>query len=120
MRWIHYYPHRWSYATLAQTCLVIRSWVFPEGQIDHINGVRDDNRLSNLRAVSKTENMWNQRKAHPANKLGVMGVRREYNMFQARISINGKTIWLGSFNTAELAHEAYLKAKRELHTTCTI
>jgi len=35
--------------------------------------------------------------------------------YQAQIKINGNHINLGRFNTAELAHEAYLKKKREIH-----
>lgn len=94
----------------------------PKHEVDHINGVKDDNRISNLRDVTKTENVQNQRKAQSHNKLGVLGVHidKESSRFIAKISINGKQKNLGRYDTKEEAHDVYLKAKRENHLTCTI
>lgn len=94
--------------------------VWPSDQIDHINGDRADNRICNLREASNAENMQNQRRSHSNNKLGVLGVHKRHNGFRARITVNKKIIQLGFYKTKELAHEAYLKAKRELHTACMI
>lgn len=94
--------------------------VWPTGDIDHINGIKSDNRIQNLRDVSKTLNQHNQRKAHSQNSTGVLGVRPRGNRFSARIVINRKDKHLGCFDTAEAAHEAYLAAKRQMHEGCTI
>jgi hypothetical protein len=99
---------------------------WPQGDIDHINGDRSDNRIANLREVSRSVNLQNQRKANQRNKSGFLGValmsarklsRRPY---VATIKANGKLLHLGRFATAEEAHSAYLSKKRELHEGCTI
>lgn len=98
---------------------------WPANDIDHINGVRNDNRIANLRCVSNQLNCQNQRNGTRPNKTGLMGVHfspraKEAKRYRAKIWSNGKQIHLGCFETAELAHEAYLKAKRFLHPGCTI
>lgn len=96
--------------------------VMPKNQIDHINGVRSDNRICNLRESTNAENQQNQRKPKSNNQSGFLGVlmcKRDGN-FKARIGINGEYKWLGIFNTAIEAHEAYLEEKRKLHGFCTI
>lgn len=97
--------------------------VWPTGDVDHINGVRHDNRLSNLRDVSRKVNLENQTKATGRNNsTGLLGAYfdRRRGVFYARVSQFNKSINLGSFATAQEAHEAYLKAKRILHVGCTI
>ena len=71
---------------------------FPPEQIDHINGIRDDNRIKNLRAVSHQENGRNQSKPKD-NKSGVVGVswRKKDQKWQAQIYVNGKIKHLGHF-----------------------
>lgn len=96
---------------------------WPKGEIDHIDGKRANNAFSNLRDVSKNANIQNQKKPQSRNKSsGYLGVFKNYNSnkFMARITVNNRKIYLGSFSEAEDAHEAYLKAKRELHEGCTI
>ena len=95
----------------------------PVKLIDHINGIRDDNRIINLREVSHSENSQNQKKATSKNKsTGLMGAyyHIKHKYYSSQINVNGKSINLGVFDTAELAHEAYLEAKRKYHSTCTI
>lgn len=94
--------------------------IWPEGQIDHINGDRADNRLCNLRAVSNAENAQNKRRARSDNDSGLLGVRQLGSRWQARIMKAGKAIHLGAYETKEAAHAAYLAAKRQLHEACTI
>lgn len=71
---------------------------WPEEQIDHINGVRDDNRIENLRAVTHQENSKNQ-KVSSVNTSGHMGVswHKEDQRWIARIGVNKKRIHLGCF-----------------------
>lgn len=87
----------------------------PSGPIDHVNGDTTDNRLSNLRVVTHSENMQNKKKAHKNNKSGFIGVGFYQGLYRARINVDGKQIYLGSFKTAEEASIAYLKKKLELH-----
>ncbi len=93
---------------------------FPNKHLDHINGVRHDNRISNLREVSMSGNSRNQRKAHSHNTTGFLGVSRMRNKFSAVICVNGVQKYLGVFATPNEAHLVYLQHKRELHETCTI
>lgn len=93
---------------------------WPSGDIDHINGLTYDNRIVNLRDVTRSVNTENQRKARSDSKLGIQGVRFKGKSFQARIYVNGNSIHLGSFTTEDEAYMAYLHAKREFHLGCTI
>lgn len=103
----HYSAHQlaWLYVT--------GQWA--GGEIDHINGVKDDNRWVNLRKADRQTNQANS-KIRVSNKTGFKGAgsplagRRK---FPARITVNYKTLWLGSFDTAQEAHDAYLAAARE-------
>lgn len=104
------------------------AWLYVTGEwpvrvIDHINGVRDDNRIANLRDVSQQTNAENLRLAQARTASGFLGVhiqRRNTIRYLAQIVTNGKLSHIGSFATPAEAHSAYLKAKRELHEGCTI
>lgn len=89
---------------------------WPAEQIDHINGVRHDNRLKNLRECTNAENHQNLR-VYCNNTSGTPGVHRHKptRKFQAYIRSCGRKKHLGYFDTPEEAHAAYLKAKAELH-----
>ena len=91
--------------------------VWPQDQIDHINGDKRDNRIANLRDVSRSVNMQNQVRAQKDNKSGLRGVSWNKNKkrWEAGISVNGRNEYLGSFDTTEAAHAAYLVAKLRLH-----
>jgi hypothetical protein len=96
--------------------------VMPHEMIDHINAVKTDNRLKNLRLATNSQNQQNQRNPQINNTSGYLGVsfHKSNNCFVAHIKIDGKSKHLGCFNTAELAYEAYLLAKRQAHGFCTI
>jgi hypothetical protein len=122
---------RHGYRIISVRGLVIRAhrlaWIFtygviPKGDIDHINGVITDNRISNLRDVSKSVNLQNQRKAHSNNKSGFLGVswRPISKKWIAQISLNRKVTIVGYFDDPKEAHEAYLAKKREIHEGCVI
>jgi hypothetical protein len=93
---------------------------WPVGFIDHINGVRHDNRISNLRDVTRSENMQNQRKPRRKNPyIGASWCKRR-KLWIAQINVNGGNKFLGYYEKAEEAHAAYVAAKRIHHTGCAI
>ncbi len=96
---------------------------WPPHDIDHIDGVRSNNRLSNLRPATRGENMQNERRARASNKsCGLLGVSwsKAANRWSAGIKVGGKKKHLGLFDCPNQAHEAYIEAKRELHPCSTI
>jgi HNH endonuclease len=95
---------------------------WPKQQLDHINGDKTDNRLENLRDVSCSVNAQNKRTVSIKNTSGLLGVSwmKAANKYRAQLQVSGKPLYLGLFESKEAAHDAYLKAKRELHEGCTI
>lgn len=87
----------------------------PQGQVDHINGDRSDNRWCNLRDVPKLLNALNQKK-HSTNTSGVTGVRfsTHINKWMAYIGHQNKMHHLGVFDTLEEACEARWDAEEKL------
>lgn len=90
------------------------AWLFtyghwPEGELDHINGNRSDNRIANLRLCTVAQNRINS-KANANNRSGLKGAH--WNRFRgtwiARCGVNGRSVYIGAFDTAEAAHQAYL------------
>ena len=98
---------------------------WPKGDIDHINGVSDDNRITNLRDVPHRTNCENVRRAKSHNKSGLLGVayypeRTSPKKYRARVVRHGEAHTLGYYETAEEAHAAYVQAKRTLHEGNTL
>ena len=85
-------------------------------QIDHINGIRSDNRLANLRLATHTQNRRNTRKPKN-NTSGYKGAYwlKDSQRWQARHEVNGKSIFLGYYKTAFEAHLAYRSAIAQTH-----
>lgn len=104
------------------------AWIYvygdiPDGfEIDHKEGKEAGNGIENLRCVIHAVNGQNRRSCQENNKSGFLGVgwHKAAEKWYARIKLNGKSKFLGSFDLPELAYEAYLAAKRELHQGCTI
>lgn len=104
------------------------AWLYVHGDmpsmdIDHIDGDRANNAIANLRHVSRSTNLQNQRKERKGkkskSKLGTSFVSTT-GRWHARIRIDEKQISLGCFASMEEAHQKYLSAKRTFHQGCTI
>ena len=89
--------------------LVNNRW--PNHEIDHWDHNPSNNRISNLRDATPTENQHNRKSPR--------GYSRKRNKWSARILLAGKTIHLGDFNTEDEAHQAYLRAKAIYHPSST-
>ena len=104
-----HYAHRlaWLY--------VYGRW--PEDQIDHINGIRSDNRIANLREATRAENQQN-RAIQRNSTSGAIGVNwhKRNKKWRAEIKKHGKRTHVGYFDSIEDAVAARIKAKAEIHT----
>ena len=76
--------------------------------IDHINGIKDDNRIENLRNVSRQENTFNR-------KVKGYSWDKSHNKWTSQITINGKSKHLGYFENEQEASQAYQDEKKILH-----
>lgn len=85
---------------------------WPTEQIDHINGVKHDNKISNLRVVSSQENNRNVKRRED-NTSGVCGVYRKESgrRWVAQIVVEGKQKYLGCFDTLEEATKVRKEAE---------
>ena len=86
---------------------------WPEAELDHRDGIHHNNGIDNLREATRLEQMQNM--ALRSDRMGTAFDPRS-GRYQALIGILGKKVHLGMFATKEEAHEAYLKAKAELHS----
>jgi hypothetical protein len=93
---------------------VLHSGEWPDGQIDHINGTRTDNRIKNLRVVSNEENSRNSAMS-ARNTSGVVGVSwsKKRGMWRSEVVVNKATIILGYFNAIEDAAAIRADASRK-------
>lgn len=102
----HYGVHRLAWA-----------WYYgewPNGLIDHINGDPADNRIANLRLASQAENMRNRR-AQKRRSHVLKGITPAWGgKWRAGLRIDGKYTFLGTFETAEAAHAAYVAKAKEV------
>lgn len=89
--------------------------IWPTYEIDHINRVKDDNRIANLRDSTGGENSQNVVSPRSDNTSGYRGVTVSGNRWRAQIAVGGKNIHLGQFDTPEEAARAYQVAKERLH-----
>lgn len=93
---VNYKAHRVAWA------LFYGTW--PDGQVDHINGDRKDNRIANLRSVTNAENARNQRlrKANTSGHSGIYWFARDCKWW-VKIVVHGKAQHVGYFDNLEEA-----------------
>lgn len=97
---------KWFYAHRLALFLSTGAW--PAQEVDHINGIRSDNRLNNLRPCSRSQNMYN------TMKKGVCYHKTQLK-WVASIRVNTKRLHLGSFTSEADALAAYDAAARKYH-----
>jgi hypothetical protein len=87
---------------------------WPTKEIDHINGDPGDNRICNLRQVTRAENMRNTRKVNAAS--GAYGIywARHVNRWRVRLQFEGKVLSLGYYDDFEDAKRARVEAQKSL------
>lgn len=97
------------------------AWLYMTGEhpkmfIDHINGIKDDNRFVNLRDVSNAVNQQNRAKKKASAKNKYMGICRiKSGKYIATICVDAKYVHLGTYETQEQAAISYLTAKKKYH-----
>lgn len=91
--------------------LVYGDW--PTSQIDHINGIRCDNRITNLRQASQCENARNTA-LYRNNKSGFKGVSARRGRWIAQIQCGKRKIHIGAFDNKQAAHRAYQEEAKKL------
>lgn len=123
----HFGTHGYRYLKLKQIryCEHRLVWfyvhgVWPKHEIDHIDGDKANNRIANLRDVTRSVNVQNRRSAQGNNLCGFLGVQLNGKNWSARIQTDGQVLRLGTFGTPEEAHQVYLAAKRKLHVGNTL
>jgi hypothetical protein len=89
---------------------------FPPDIIDHINGIRDDNRLVNIRLATRQQNNMNSN-IQKNNKSGYKGVcwHKDSSKWIAQASVNNKSKYLGIYDTPEEASQVYIKFVKNIH-----
>lgn len=96
------------------------AWLYVYGEwpkeVDHIDGNPVNNKINNLRNCSHKQNMQNM----STKTIAVSGLKGAYwhpicQMWQAKIRYDNRTKSLGYFHSPEEAHQAYLKAKSNVH-----
>lgn len=86
---------------------------WPQGDIDHVNRVRDDNRVENLRECTRTQNNGNCG-ARKHNKSGYKGVYFSQGKWRAMIRFNKKGHHIGCYASAVEASAAYETRAKEV------
>lgn len=100
-----------------RVCWAIATGSWPSVDLDHINGNRADNRITNLREASAAENGQNKAASRGATS-SYVGVSWHTlsSKWRAQIKIKGRSLFIGLFDTEEEAFAAYCAAKAEHHT----
>lgn len=96
---------------------------WPTGDVDHKDGNQQNNRWTNLRDVPHRTNIENRTRPNKNNRAGLLGVSihpSKPGFFRAQITVEGRNKSLGTYESAELAHAAYVAAKRQFHEGNTL
>lgn len=122
--------NRWGYVVFridgalyrANRCAVLyMTGEWPRGTVDHRDTDPANDRWVNLRDVPCQVNCQNARRARASSQSGLLGASpTPKGRWVAGISMDGRKEHLGTFETPEAAHLAYVERKRVLHAGCTL
>jgi len=95
---------------------VLETGEWPSSEIDHVNGRSEDNRFSNLRLATRSQNLYNRRMP-TTNTSGFKGVKfsKRRQKWEANIGVNGRVIYLGLHEDILSARDAYRNAAIKYH-----
>ena len=96
---------------VSRVAWLLSTGAWPEQEIDHIDGNKTNNRLSNLREATRQENGRNKHYAY--GEVPLKGVSKYKHKYRAHLGVDKKQVHLGYFDDAESAHAAYRKAAEE-------
>lgn len=105
---IRLYAHRVAFA--------LSKGAWPVGEVDHIDGLRGHNSAVNLREATSVQNKQNGIWPNATGLTGAHIDKRRAKPWSSCINVDKKKHYLGSFDTPEEAHAAYLEAKSNMHT----
>lgn len=88
---------------------------WPIGDIDHINGIRDDNRIENLREVTRQQNLFNSTSKGGTSTYKGVSWDKSRNKWVAQYMVNSKHFYIGRYDTEDLAKEAYIQTVDKVH-----
>jgi hypothetical protein len=119
------HPYLVVYADRQKLYVHRLAWLWMTGEwpavVDHIDGDSLRNAWANLRNTSQAWNMQNRHRPNARKRPGLLGVKqRTPTTWQAQLRLNKRTVHLGTFDSPEAAHAAYLAGKRQLHPGCSI
>lgn len=105
---------RYCFGHRVAWALMTGEW--PKELIDHIDQNKSNNAWSNLRLATHQQNQWNKGSG-VRNKSGFVGVHRHTQnpTWVAQIAVNGRTVHLGSFGSAEAAAKVRREAELRAH-----
>lgn len=83
-------------------------------EVDHANGIKNDNRLENLRTVTKSLNQRNS-KRRKSNTTGFKNVSKKGDKFLVTIRTDGKQKYIGKFSDLEFAALVAEEARNKYH-----
>lgn len=83
--------------------------------VDHVNNVKTDNRLENLQVISVRKNTSKDKNKSDTSSIYIGVYKDSPNRWVARIRVDGKKVYLGSYKCEFAAHLAYQKALKELN-----
>lgn len=98
--------HRWA--------VLYMTGRWPAEEVDHVNGIRTDNRWENLREATRQQNAANQKRRTGHRPLP-RGVKKYLKRFRARIHVGDTDYHLGMFDTPEEASREYEEVAELVH-----